>query len=349
MNVKEETTTELATFEEYSSVSDFPEDVNILCHKSCDHYPFLSLSYYSTFERYVLNSQNRKTTYLVIRLGNQPVVMLPVSIYKRLCFSYCESLTNYYFFRYNLFMEQELFTNQSSREVIFAALLKWLSQFSQIDLKPVHADDTQLLTFCDWLDQQGWHLSRTETSANWSAAIPDLDSYYKQLPSQTRNTLKRTGKKLHQLKVEYTIHSDPKAISAHFPDYWAIYRESWKPDETYPEFIEAITQSGGAHYTPLLGLLYIDNTPVAAQLWFLQGSTAYIYKLAYRPDFKHLSVGTNLTWAMIRHCVEQWHIDTLNILNGNEDYKRALFNRQQPVYEIQLHKNRLHTLARALN
>jgi hypothetical protein len=168
--------------------------------------------------------------------------------------------------------------------------------------------------------------------------ILDYQSYYQQRPSQLRNTLKRREKKLaksHQYRIE--IVTDIDSFPLAFLAYKAIYQQSWKGDEYSFDFIEQVCLAALAENKLRLGLLFVDDEPAAAQLWFLQSSddkralskdnaqwqtTASIFKLAYSPKYQIYSVGSLLSLALSEHVISQDNVSAIEFGMGSEPYKK---------------------------
>jgi CelD/BcsL family acetyltransferase involved in cellulose biosynthesis len=71
-----------------------------------------------------------------------------------------------------------------------------------------------------------------------------------------------------------------------------------------------------------LGLIYVGQAPVAAQLWLMSGSKAVIYKLAYDEAYEAYSVGSILTRELASFVLSHDHPDELDYGVGSEPYKK---------------------------
>lgn len=192
--------------------------------------------------------------------------------------------------------------------------------------------------------------SRTDNV--YQEGINDYASYCQQRPSQLRNTIKRREKKLsktHQYRTE--IIAEPNDFSSGFAAYKDIYRQSWKGDEFSFDFIEKVCLAALAENKLRLGLLYVNEEPAAAQLWFLQSSiddsftqgeteqlqtTASIFKLAYSPKYQQYSVGSILSLALSEHVINLDNVSTIEFGMGSEPYKKDWLKdtRKRQSYQI---------------
>lgn len=203
------------------------------------------------------------------------------------------------------------------------------------------ADVTEVLT-------QYFPYQRTfsKTENIYQQGICDYDSYYQQIPSQLRNIIKRREKKLakrHQYRTE--IISEQTSFTLEFSAYKEIYRQSWKGDEASFEFIKAVCLAALEENKLRLGILYVDDEPAAAQIWFLQTAydndkveqtTASIFKLAYTPKYQGFSVGSILSLALSEHVIDQDNVSSIEFGMGSEAYKKDWLsaNRIRKSYQV---------------
>ncbi|WP_198559804.1 GNAT family N-acetyltransferase [Colwellia sp. 12G3] len=181
----------------------------------------------------------------------------------------------------------------------------------------------------------------SKTDNVYQEGITDYASYYQQRPSQLRNTIKRREKKLikaHQYRTE--VVTEVNAFPAAFTAYKTIYQQSWKGDEFSFDFIEQVCVAALAENKLRLGLLFVDDAPAAAQLWFLQTGTdcgvkgnsawlqtklqrtASIFKLAYTPKYQQYSVGSILSLVLSEHVISKDNVTSIEFGMGSEPYKK---------------------------
>jgi CelD/BcsL family acetyltransferase involved in cellulose biosynthesis len=105
-------------------------------------------------------------------------------------------------------------------------------------------------------------------------------------------------------------------------EYYLVYARSWKRPEPYPDFHRRLAEKLSARDELLLGMVYFEDQPVAAQMWVIHQRTASIVKLSYDETFKEYSFGTILTHKLISHVLSERTIDTIDYLTGDDRYKR---------------------------
>jgi Acetyltransferase (GNAT) domain len=161
-------------------------------------------------------------------------------------------------------------------------------------------------------------------STNWYIDnIKDFDSFYQQRPSRLKNTIKRQEKKLHkEHECSIQMITEEHGFDQAFADYQEVYIKSWKQQEFSFPFIHAVCRGAMADNRLRMGILYIDGIPAAAQLWFLEGKVASIFKLAYDENYKQYSVGSLLSKAIFEYVISNDQVTEIEYGNGNESYKR---------------------------
>ncbi len=148
-------------------------------------------------------------------------------------------------------------------------------------------------------------------------------------PGLLRTTLKRKAAKL---RCVIHTHFDAGAWDA----YEAVYRQSWKPSEGSPEFLRAFAGAEGKAGRLRLGLAYAGEQAVAAQLWTVEGGTAFIHKLAHLEEAKPLSPGTALSAALFEHAIDRDRVALIDFGTGDNGYKRDWMEQQRPRYRLDM-------------
>lgn len=235
------------------------------------------------------------------------------------------SLSNYYS---SLFgpIGEALQVQRTDWEVILEAVLSGPESISTIDLNPLDQDSAFFKEMIVALQRRGLWADTYFCFGNWYLKVAGrpYSAYLETLPSPLRNTITRGKKKLAaagewQVAVYRTNGPDlDRAIS----EFKAVYAQSWKQPEAYPIFIESLCRTAAQNGWLRLGILRLDQKPVAAQLWLVHGTRALIYKLAYVSAYSRLSPGTVLTATMMQHAIDHDGVAEVDYLTGDDDYKR---------------------------
>lgn len=159
---------------------------------------------------------------------------------------------------------------------------------------------------------------------NWYQPVSGVSAqaYFNSRPSQLRNTIARKLRRLRrEHRLDFCLHRDSIDLQKGLEDYQTVYEQSWKDPEVYPEFIPRLLRKAADEGSLRLGILNIDEQPVAAQIWLLSGNRATIYKLAYDERYAHLSVGSVLTKMMFDYALDVDRVAEVDFGSGSEAYK----------------------------
>jgi hypothetical protein len=178
----------------------------------------------------------------------------------------------------------------------------------------------------------GWAVRLSPATASWRIATAgqDFETYWESRPGQLRNTAQRKAK---AAGLDIEIHRDfsEEAWAA----YESVYQASWKPEEGSPAFLRALAAQEGAAGALRLGIARRDGVPLAAQLWLVEGGTAWIHKLAYREDSRSLSPGTVLSMAMFRAALDEDKVARIDYGTGDEPYKRDWMGERATLWHLE--------------
>lgn len=246
-----------------------------------------------------------------------------------------ESMTNYYSPIFGL-------ANQALSIIPCRSSLEHqkhlLSSFDYINVVPLYKQQAE--AWCDAFASIGFKGFMYQHSVNWfEHNISSLDDYWQRRPSKLKNTLKRKQeqmKKNPSFSLRIFSGGDNGVLMQALIDYHQVYYHSWKRTEPTPGFIDCICRYSWKKNSLRIGIIYYDDKPVAAQIWFIHNKVAAIFKLAYHKEYNRYSPGTILTAALLQHVICEDKIHTVDFLTGNDEYKKDWMSEQQPLYGIQL-------------
>lgn len=206
-------------------------------------------------------------------------------------------------------------------------------EFRYIDQKTVDSS-----TLLERLTEAGFYFYNYPLYDNWYTVLDDLSftEYYERRSSRVKNTIRRKGKKLqaaYHCEIKYFEKNDehlPIGVS----DYTQVYNSSWKSPEPFPDFIPRFAEFTADYQTLLLGVLYLDSKPVAAQFWNITSHKALIYKLAYDEKFSNLSPGSYLSEQMFKRVIDEHRPYEIDYGIGSEKYKQEWMDECRTVYCI---------------
>ncbi len=234
------------------------------------------------------------------------------------------ALSNWYSFRFRPLAAKS--------DTLLAALARDLRKRAhRVTLHGVPDEDGSAARLEQAFGKAGWMVSRTRCDTNHVLLIAGrgYDEYIASRPGPLRTTLKRKSG-----KVATTVFDrfDADAWAA----YEDIYAESWKTAEGSPDFLRAFAMAEGQAGRLRLGVAHVGGEAVAAQMWTVEGGTAWIHKLAHRESAKPFSPGSVLSAALFRHVIDIDKVDLVDFGTGDDPYKRDWMEIVRPRYRLDM-------------
>jgi len=234
-------------------------------------------------------------------------------------------LANWYTFRW-----RPLVSAGADAPALLEAMFRDLKARAwRIELDKLCGEDGSAELVAQALRRAGWRVAISQHDINHVLPVGgrDFATYLAGRPGQLRSTLRRKGGRV---ACEVFTAFSPGA----WADYEAIYAASWKGEEGSPAFLRAFAEAEGAAGRLRLGIGRIDGAAVAAQLWTVEGGTAFIHKLAYREDARAHSPGTALTAALLAHAIDSDQVDLVDFGTGDDPYKRDWMEAVRPRWQV---------------
>jgi len=175
----------------------------------------------------------------------------------------------------------------------------------------------------------GWMVRREQCEHNHVLPVNGrtFDEYWATRPGQMRSTLKRKGGKV---AVTLLTRFDPAA----WAEYEDVYAQSWKGEEGDPALLRRFAEQEGVAGRLRLAIAHHEGRAVAAQFWTVEADCAFIHKLAYLEEMRHLSAGTTLSAALFRQAIDADGVAMIDFGLGNEPYKAHWMEEVRPRFLI---------------
>jgi CelD/BcsL family acetyltransferase involved in cellulose biosynthesis len=176
------------------------------------------------------------------------------------------------------------------------------------------------------LASAGLPYTERDQAINWHLPCAGM-SYADYLESRGQKRKKKLQYERRRLEAMsgFSFHLQTAAdddLEASIAAYYEVYGRSWKQHEPYPHFHADLMRESARRGWLRLGLLRLNDVPVAAQLWLVYEGTASIVKVAYDDRYGKYSPGTVLTLALLEHVLDVDHVAEVDFLSGNDPYKR---------------------------
>jgi hypothetical protein len=234
-------------------------------------------------------------------------------------------LANWYTFRL-----RPLVSKGADGPRLLAAIARGLRRrASRVTLAQVPGEGGEITLLAQAFRAGGWFVVADICDTNHVLDVGGRSyaAYLATRPGPLRTTLKRKAK-----KVSCEVHRDWS--EALWADYEAIYAASWKGEEGAMAFLKRFAREEAAAGRLRLGIARAEGRPVAAQLWSVEGGTAFIHKLAYVEEAKPLSPGTSLSAALLETVIDGDKVAHVDFGTGDDPYKRDWMEQQRPRWRM---------------
>jgi len=261
----------------------------------------------------------------------QPPKHLPLPLASGVCLQLMQqvpgealsSLTNYYSCLYG--PQGEWRGLSAAQWTAAAAAMKKLPGGAVVRLQPLDAASPWVSSMEAGLRWAGYRTDRFFCFGNWYQPVPlgGFGAYWSERPSALRNSVDRGRRRLDKAGIwRIDIHSQASdTLEGAIAAYEAVYARSWKPPEPCREFMPGLIRLAASQGWLRLGVLWLNDEPLAAQLWLVCEGKANIYKLAYVQGFEKLSAGSVLTTALMQHTMDVDGVSEVDYLSGDDAYK----------------------------
>ncbi len=218
-----------------------------------------------------------------------------------------------------------LLLDETKTDVI-TCLAEGLSQLSisSLSLSPIAENDNSMLELKQAFESIDYTYYQHFLFYNWihRPERQTYDEYLAQRPSILRNTIKRKQRKLER-EHNYSLHMyTGDEVKQALIDYHDAYSSSWKANEQYASLLDSVAIKFSIPNWTRLAILKIDGKAAAAQLWFVVGGKASIFRLAYNEEWKQYSPGSILTAYLMEYVIDSDKVEEIDFLTGNETYKQ---------------------------
>lgn len=292
---------------------------------------FLTLTWFNNLEKTASPEHHQERIYSVKKSSNGSIGYTICPMWsndstmfgwpvRRLC-----SMANFYTSLFRPFAAGEHHEVIPDVPDLITAITTATPHWNTINFHPMDTSDPCFEAIQSALDRAGIAIQTYFCFGNWYLSVNgrSFEDYFIGLPSKLKNTITRKTKQLqkqHQLTIK--IIQDKDELSEALNAYEQVYQASWKMAEGFPEFIPGLVTSCARQGWLRLGIAYIDEQAVAAQIWIVHHRKASIYKLAYDERYAQFSIGSILTARVMQHVIDIDQVDEVDYLTGDDPYKQ---------------------------
>jgi len=199
-------------------------------------------------------------------------------------------------------------------------------EWDAIELRPMDRDAPSFEHLGAALRKAGMLPQSFFCFGNWYLPSQGLNfnEYFKTLSPAMQNTIRRRSKKLEKTgRSRIEIVCGPADLEAAITAYESVYLTSWKRPEPYPQFMPQLIRTCAEKGWLRLGLIHLDDQPIAAQVWIVNHGRATIYKLGHDQRADEYSAGSILTSKLLEHVLDVDNVHEIDFGSGDDAYKKT--------------------------
>jgi hypothetical protein len=314
----------------YSGFDDLPKTYATIFEQTASVDFHLTLPWFRNFVRTALDLGDHVVLYGVEAGGPAPTAMALLPMKHQAAYGLWEprvlsSLSNYY-----TCLFAPLLTSGSDASACIRQIALEIRAHRRgwdiVRIAPIACESSVFSEMRQAFEAVGFATQEFFSFGNWYLPVKgrSFQDYMSDRPSVLQNTVRRKSKKFEQTgRGRIDIITSHDNIDKATEDYARVYNASWKIPEAHPDFIAGLIRTCAENGWLRLGLVYMDDVPIASQLWIVHEGVASIYKLAYDERFAYLSVGTILTARLMQHALDVDRVREIDYLSGDDDYKKT--------------------------
>jgi CelD/BcsL family acetyltransferase involved in cellulose biosynthesis len=318
----------LNRIEEYKHPREFPDDVRRLFAEA----ETISIEFGTTWYGNLVDTvypNESSIRFYVLRQAGQPVAALPVLLERAAGGKQARSLANFYS---ALYAPAIASTVKAADLVPLINAIRILHRpLGSFRFAPMDPESLTYRRLANAMRSAGivpfqyfcfgnWYLNVESTSAEYLAGRDGA----------IRSTVKRMGKKFGAAGGTLEIIEGGADLERGLKAYESVYATSWKVPEPFPAFMPGLIRACAERGWLRLGVAWLKERPIAAQVWIVANKKASIYKLAYDENEKTYAPGTLLTALMMQRAIDEDKVSEIDYLICEDPYKKSwMSNRRE--------------------
>jgi CelD/BcsL family acetyltransferase involved in cellulose biosynthesis len=216
------------------------------------------------------------------------------------------------------------------------------SGIKRLDLKHVRPDSTVLKNLVALAQSRRYEVTSTKEDVSLEMDLPSaFEEYLEALTTKQRHEVRRKLRRLSEEgKIEYRFVDSGSAIPTAMNTFFKMFVESRQDKanfmtERMKSFFNLLADTMAGIGLLRLGVLELDNQPVAAIMCFDYNNCIYLYNSGYDPRYTSLSAGLLSKVLAIKDSIEKGK-KRFDFLKGEEIYKYHLGGKEVPLYRCQI-------------
>lgn len=206
---------------------------------------------------------------------------------------------------------------------------------SELRFAPLNPAAPASIILRNALQAAGWVTFGYFCFGNWYLPVTgSYQDYFESRKPKMRNTIRRLGKKLTADGGALEVIVDGDRVEAGIAAYNAVYSASWKVAEPHEGFVPGLVRMLAATGRLRLGVAWLGDKPIAAQIWVVNHGKAGIYKVGYDEAHAAYSPGTLLTAHLMEHVIDRDGVSEVDYYIGDDPYKQTWMTHRRERWGI---------------
>lgn len=324
-----------ATVEAYAHVREFPADALALLSRAEQRHIEFGADWYANLidHVYAHQTQTHQVRFHVLRRQNRVLAVLPTVAQTGSLGREISALSNFYTAIYAPALDEDI--EAEDLLPLTRALRRGGAGAAVYRFSPMDPDSREFALLKRALSMAGLSTHGYFSFGNWYEPVRKRwADYLKDRSGQVRSTIKRNAKKFAADGGQLEIVEGGERLDAGLAAYQAVYAQSWKVPEPFPGFVPGLIHLCARRGWLRLGLAWVGDKPVAAQIWIVANGRADIYKLAYDEAYKTLAPGTLLTALLMERALDVDQVREVDYLIGDDPYKAAWMSQRRERFGL---------------
>lgn len=323
-----------ATVERFAHPRELPADAIALLQRAEQTYVEFGADWLALMTDTVFASKNASAELLVLKRQGLALAVLPIGVQPGERGPEVGALANFYTTLYTPALDAEVTADDLLP--LAAALRRSYRGKAAYRFWPMDPQSREFRLLRQALRLAGLRPSEYFAFGNWYLRVDsDWATYLQNRSGQLRSTIKRMTKRLAaEPGGRLEIIRDEADVERGIAAYEAVYGASWKVPEPFVDFIPALIRMCARRGWLRLGVAWIADKPIAAQLWIVHAGRAHIYKVAYDEAFKAIAPGTLLSALLMEEVIDRDKVTEVDYLIGDDAYKKTWMSHRRERFGL---------------
>ena len=226
----------------------------------------------------------------------------------------------------------------------FDALLGELKEkgIKRLDLAHVRPDSSVMTCLKPMAQDSGYSVDAVSEETSLEVALPsDWDEYLLLLTGKQRHEVRRKLRRLAEAgHINYKFIKDSASISEAMDTFIMMFKD-YREDKAIfltgqmESFFRLLADNMSGAGISRLGILELDDRPIACIMCFDYNDCVYLYNSGYNPEYNHLSAGLMSKVLAVQDSIRR-HKKVFDFLKGAESYKYHLGGKEVPLYRCMI-------------